>query len=105
MEEFSANLGYRNARILEERKFWKGQGGPGTYEITDYLYTRQTSSCKTDVMGGALEKFHSFIKHDNPPPGKTFFSTYIFISRGSYFQSFVVLKSSITYEGIHQTLI
>lgn len=69
VEKFSTNLGYRNAYILEDRRFWKSQGGPGTYDISDSLFRKHTSSCKTDTFCGSQKRFHTTIKKEAPPPG------------------------------------
>lgn len=70
LEEFSKNLGYRNAHILKDRQFWKAQGGPGTYEIDENLFRRKSSSRAENTGLGCEKRFQSAIKQDAPPPSK-----------------------------------
>lgn len=70
LEEFSKNLGYRNAHILKERQFWKAHGGPGTYEIDENLFRKKSSSRAENTGLGCEKRFRSIIKYDAPPPSK-----------------------------------
>lgn len=68
LEEFSKNLGYRNAHILKERQFWKAQGGPGTYDIDENLFKRKSASRAENAGLGREKRFQSAIKYEAPPP-------------------------------------
>lgn len=70
MEEFSENLGFRNAHILKERQLWRSQGGPGTYDVNEDLFKKKSSSHAENAGMGREKRFYSVIKYDAPPPGR-----------------------------------
>lgn len=69
VEEFSKNLGFRNSHLLKERQYWKAQGGPGSYEISEALFKRKSSAKVDNLSFGHQKRFHSVIKSCAPPPG------------------------------------
>lgn len=68
-EEFSNNLGFRNAHVLKTRRFLKSLGGPGTYDISEEVFARKSSNRGVDSGFGKQPKFYSTIKSFQPPPG------------------------------------
>ncbi|XP_031352458.1 lymphocyte expansion molecule-like [Photinus pyralis] len=68
-EEFSKNLGFRNAEVLEERRFRRTCGGPGCYDIPDSVFARQSASCKKNVSFGVRARFPRESRAIIPPPG------------------------------------
>nr|XP_022910462.1 lymphocyte expansion molecule-like [Onthophagus taurus] len=71
-EEFSKNLGFRNAKVLEYRTFMKSMGGPGTYEIPEEIFKKQPSSALENKSFGDQPRFRSLIQNNNPPPATYF---------------------------------
>lgn len=66
IEEFSKNLGFRNAIILEQRKYWKSKGGPGVYDIVST--GQKSSSCMYNVSFGTDKRFRVSNTSDYPAP-------------------------------------
>ncbi|KAF5284924.1 hypothetical protein FQA39_LY16879 [Lamprigera yunnana] len=68
MEEYSKNLGYRNAKLLLEREFRRTFGGPGSYDIPDAIFKPLLSSCMYNVGFTRQRRFYCD-RMDVPAPG------------------------------------
>ncbi|XP_060534099.1 ciliary microtubule-associated protein 2 [Cylas formicarius] len=70
LEEFSRCLGYRNYDVLYERKFFSSLRGPGTQDIDETFYSKQTCSVKDNVGFGTEKRFSKSLQSlANPAPG------------------------------------
>lgn len=67
-EEYAANLGFRNHTILEERRYLKSIGGPGSYDISEQIYKKKSFSILNDVNFGYEVKFFQ-LNDCVPAPG------------------------------------
>ncbi|KRT79409.1 hypothetical protein AMK59_8469 [Oryctes borbonicus] len=67
-EQFAENLGFRNHALLEQRKYYKAVGGPGSYDISEDIYKKKSHSVRKDVnFGNEVKFFH--ISDYTPAPG------------------------------------
>ncbi|XP_023312944.1 uncharacterized protein LOC111693037, partial [Anoplophora glabripennis] len=67
VEEFSKNLGYRNANLLYEREFYKSLRGPGANDVNEEYYKKSNHSVLSNTGLGTGDRFRSDCD-DAPPP-------------------------------------
>ncbi|CAG9770159.1 unnamed protein product [Ceutorhynchus assimilis] len=73
IEEFSKFLGFRNAKILNERQFAKTMRGPGSTEVDENLYRRKSHLAKDNVGFGSGPRISKYIHGQEAPPPQTYF--------------------------------
>lgn len=70
LEEFSQNLGYRNASVLVARQKIKTIRGPGYYDVDESIFKPCCPSVFENCLFGRVPRFKQMKpKVDNPPPG------------------------------------